>query len=372
MKKILPLMLFLITVLFTACQKDTPDEPEAISITHVLIGESAHIIVGQAITLNPTIIPSDATNKTITFRSTDKDVASVNAEGVITGLKTGKTTIILTSVNETATGKCEITVKSYTYPVTEVSIEETILLPTNTPLPIVANIVPTYANNPAVTWKSSNDAIVSVTSDGIMTGKKEGKATITVTTVDGNLTDECEVTVYVPATTGDFYYDDDTYSTNLNPEKTCIGIVCVNEWELEEKQRVVISLDEANLPWGPAKSVYLYNIDDGIANMNKIKTIPGWENDYPAFKWCDDKAKKSGKNWYLPAINELFGFFWYLDIINKSITRYGQSAPLVDKPIYWSSSERDSQNAHAFIVNSDSNDHLKNDPKGYVRAVLVF
>lgn len=379
MKKILPLMLFLTTVLFTACQKDTPDEPEAISITHVLIGESAHIIVGQAITLNPTIIPSDATDKTITFRSTDKDVASVNAEGVVTGLKTGRTTIILTSVNETATGKCEITVnEKYAFPLTEYSIlEETVSCFISGTVRLTESFVPANATNRSVIWKSSDETIVDVSYGSIM-GMSEGKATITATTVDGNITDKCVVTVIsnAPADTGDFYYDDGTFSSKVNPDKTCIGIVYIDYSAPEDKRRMIISLDEANVIWGTENvTTHVEDMNDGRVNMAKIKEIPGWDNTYPAFKWCDDKAKKSGKKWHLPASEELSTIAMNLYEINNAIARYDQSAPLIDKALYWSSTENVYTPQQALALEYSLGftfPYEKNDPNGYVRAVLVF
>lgn len=45
--------------------------------------------------------------------------------------------------------------------------------------------------------------------------------------------------------------------------------------------------------------------DNGEYNMNIIKKIPNWEDNYPAFKLCDDLNTEGVSGWYLPAINEL-------------------------------------------------------------------
>ena len=60
---------------------------------------------------------------------------------------------------------------------------------------LAAVVAPSDANNKAVRWESSDPTIVAVTTTGAISGKKEGSATITVTTVDGGLTATCEVTV---------------------------------------------------------------------------------------------------------------------------------------------------------------------------------
>ena len=61
-------------------------------------------------------------------------------------------------------------------------------------LTLTATVAPENATNKAVTW-STSEATVATVEDGVVTGVSAGTATITVTTVDGNFTDTCEVTV---------------------------------------------------------------------------------------------------------------------------------------------------------------------------------
>ena len=80
--------------------------------------------------------------------------------------------------------------------VTGVSLNyETYSLKVGKKLTLTPTIYPNDATNQNVTWKSSNAATASVTDAGIVTGIKEGSATITVTTKDGGYTATCEVTV---------------------------------------------------------------------------------------------------------------------------------------------------------------------------------
>ncbi|HKK62677.1 MAG TPA: Ig-like domain-containing protein [Bacteroidales bacterium] len=64
---------------------------------------------------------------------------------------------------------------------------------------IVATVVPEYADNPAVTWTSSDDNVATV-DGGVVTAVAAGSVTITATTEDGGLTATCDVLVAVPAT----------------------------------------------------------------------------------------------------------------------------------------------------------------------------
>ena len=60
---------------------------------------------------------------------------------------------------------------------------------------ITATVKPDNATNKNVTWSSSNTAVATVSESGVITGKSEGTATITATTVDGNYTAEATITV---------------------------------------------------------------------------------------------------------------------------------------------------------------------------------
>ena len=71
----------------------------------------AEIYIGQPFALTATVLPENATYKTLAWMSSDETVATVNENGVITAIKTGATTITATTLDgKTAT--CELTVKA--------------------------------------------------------------------------------------------------------------------------------------------------------------------------------------------------------------------------------------------------------------------
>lgn len=82
-------------------------------------------------------------------------------------------------------------------PVTGVSLDKETLTVAqfDDVIPLVATVTPANATNKELKWKSSDDTIVEVTNDGVVTGMKKGTATVTVETVDGNFKDTCVVTV---------------------------------------------------------------------------------------------------------------------------------------------------------------------------------
>jgi uncharacterized protein YjdB len=60
---------------------------------------------------------------------------------------------------------------------------------------LAASVSPSDATNKELDWESSDDAIATVTSSGLVTAHSTGNATITVVTADGGKTDHCSVTV---------------------------------------------------------------------------------------------------------------------------------------------------------------------------------
>ena len=148
---------------------------------------TAELYLGQPLTLTPTIVPANAYNKAVDWTSSDINVATVSAAGVVTPLQKGTATITAkTKDGSNKYASCTITVLDRAF-------DLTLSVPTSTPryngvnyvaingtLQIGTIVMPagfgcTYA------YKSSNSKVVSVSSDGLIKGIKNGSATITVT-----------------------------------------------------------------------------------------------------------------------------------------------------------------------------------------------
>lgn len=156
----------------------------------------AKVSRGKKLTLLATITPEDTTDKTITWTSSDKSIATVSNKGVVTGVKVSKDPIIITAT--TSNGKsaeCYVTV---TEPVTGIKIspkKKTIYV--GKTFTIKKTLYP-FGNdsiNRNVTWKSSNTKVATVNKSGKVTPKAGGKCTITCTSEDGGYVAKCVVTV---------------------------------------------------------------------------------------------------------------------------------------------------------------------------------
>ena len=158
---------------------------EDIKVTGVSFSNTTlNLATGSSMTLKPTISPSDATNKGLTWKSSDSSIVSVSDKGVITGRKEGKATITVTTKDGGYTATITVTVKDE--PVTGVKIQGNSSMIINGKQTLKAVISPSNATNKGVTWESSDPSIATVDSKGNVVAKAKGTVTITVTTKDGN------------------------------------------------------------------------------------------------------------------------------------------------------------------------------------------
>lgn len=179
---------------FTAtCEVTVTAPPAPIEVESISMKAATTIGIGSSETLVVTYYPEDAnTGKALTWKSDDTSIATVDANGKVTGVAAGKTTITATTANgKSAT--CVVTVQAIA--VTGVSLDKTsatIKIGSSTTLK--ATVTPDNATNKEVTW-SSSDATIAAVTNGTVSGLKEGTATITVTTKDGGYKAQCTVTV---------------------------------------------------------------------------------------------------------------------------------------------------------------------------------
>lgn len=150
--------------------------------------------VGDTETMFAQVIPSSADDKTVTWSSSNKQIASVDANGNVTALKAGDAWIKAVSVdNAEAKDSCKVTV---TQPVTGVllSKENYTFDKTGESVQLTATVQPEDASNKEVRWSSSNEN-VCIVQNGLVTAVAAGTATVMVTTIDGNFTANCIVKV---------------------------------------------------------------------------------------------------------------------------------------------------------------------------------
>ena len=164
---------------------------ETVPVASIALNKtSVSLKAGETVTLTATVNPSDATDKTITWNTSDASVATVQS-GVVTAIQVGSAAITAKSGDKTAT--CQITVE--VTPVTSITLNKTsVTLKIGETSTLTVNVTPSDATDKTVIWSSSDESIATV-DNGVIKGIKPGYATITATTRDGSKTSSCIVTV---------------------------------------------------------------------------------------------------------------------------------------------------------------------------------
>ncbi len=207
--------------------------PEKIPVTGVTLDQEAvELEIGASAVLTATVTPEDATDKTVTWSSSNETVATV-ADGVVTAVAAGTATITAKASEMEAT--CEVTVNESA----AVAVESVALDKTETTLVVgktetlTATVTPEDATDKTVIWTSSDESVTTVV-DGVVTAVAAGTATITAKA--GEMEAACavtvkpeegyEVTVNVAPSTAEvtFYAGSDT-TTALTTEVKDNGVV---------------------------------------------------------------------------------------------------------------------------------------------------
>lgn len=91
------------------------EDSEAIHVTGITLNESTvSIVKGNTFELEATVTPNDATDKSVTWSSSDENVATVDSNGVVSGVASGDATITVTTVDGGLTAQCSVSVSEYT------------------------------------------------------------------------------------------------------------------------------------------------------------------------------------------------------------------------------------------------------------------
>ena len=169
-----------------------------IVVTNISLNKTTMSLTkGQVTNLVATITPAKATNKAVTWNSSNANIVSV-VNGKITAKNVG-TAIITATTSNGKKATCRVNVKNVTIAVNSIKlkqIDRTIAVGTS--LQLNAIITPTNATNKTITWSSSNNKIAQVTKTGVVKGIKAGKVTITAKT-SNNKVATCIIRVNIPA-----------------------------------------------------------------------------------------------------------------------------------------------------------------------------
>lgn len=177
---------------FTAVANFTVTVP----VTGVSLNTTSYNLrVGQSARMDPIIIPSDATNKSVTYISTNSSVATVNSLGVIAAIGNGTCTITVRTVNGNFTASATVNVTTLVSKIT-LNASRITKLTTGQTYRTVARVTPENANNKTLAWSSSDINVATVSAVGLVTAIGNGVSVIAATSTDGsNISANFTVTV---------------------------------------------------------------------------------------------------------------------------------------------------------------------------------
>jgi uncharacterized protein YjdB len=239
------LMTGAIAVWTQSCNKDEPSDADEVDVTSVTVApDNAKLTVGDSVKLTATISPDNATNKDVTWTSSNTGVATVNSNGVVRALTAGTTNIIVTSSGNSAkTATCVITCSSNEP--TDVPVTDLTVTPKNATLTVgdsvtlTATVSPDNATNKDVTWTSSDSNVATVSSAGVVKALAAGTANIVVKSASNSeKTTTVEITVKAAV------------SVSLDPTSLLIPVGATRTLKVspdDVSQEVIWSSDDANV-----------------------------------------------------------------------------------------------------------------------------
>lgn len=172
---------------------NSPVSLASLTQTIVLDQSEVTIVRLQKIKLTASFAPADASTKA-KWTTSNRRVASVSSNGLVTGVKAGTAVITCTAKDGSGvSASCTVTV----IPIDPTSVrisKTTVILKPNKTVSLKATVSPKNTDFKSVTWTSDNPGVATVTYRGKVKGVGEGTATITASTTNG-ITASCTVTV---------------------------------------------------------------------------------------------------------------------------------------------------------------------------------
>ncbi|TDS14825.1 Ig-like domain-containing protein [Sphingobacterium paludis] len=169
---------------FVGCSKDEPINEKEVIGSEIAVAEvkfevsSGKAIIGSAVQLQVTIYPSNASNKNVKWESNNHNVATVDHNGLVKTYRNGEVEISATSENgnKKAVYKMDVSLLG----VTDIApLKNTYLILLGEKERITVTVVPENAENRKLVWKSSNESIATVSTEGVVTSLQKGDVIIT-------------------------------------------------------------------------------------------------------------------------------------------------------------------------------------------------
>ncbi|KAA6331579.1 hypothetical protein EZS27_019831 [termite gut metagenome] len=176
-------------VLLTACSP-TEETPKDIKVTSIYLSDvelnkDIVLVEDSEKQLNVVVSPEDATNKTLSYKSTNQAIFTVDSDGKLIAIKEGTAALIISTEDESNIILTHKVIVENLIPVTSLTLDNAregkIVLSKSGALQLQTTVLPDNASIKTVVYKSENENIFTVTPSGVLTGVNVGEAQLTVT-----------------------------------------------------------------------------------------------------------------------------------------------------------------------------------------------
>ena len=177
-----------------SCKKE---KIEFIDVTEIRLDkEKVTMSVGSTCRLTATVLPENATDKALVWKSDDESVATVDQEGLVKAIKGGSETVIRVATPKgDVKAMCKVAVEKEVVPVSGISLEKEVLKMTvGETYRLTAKVSPEDATDKTVVWKSDDESIATVDQEGLIKAIKGGSKT-TIIAASGEFSASCTVMI---------------------------------------------------------------------------------------------------------------------------------------------------------------------------------
>lgn len=277
----------------------------AIPVQSVTISQrTLTLYVDETASLSATVNPYNATDKTIRWGTSNRQVATVSANGVVTAKSVGTTVISALSTN-VKRDTCTVIVKER--PVIEVSSinisKTTASVNVGGYIYLSATAYPVTAINRSITWSSSDSSVATVDMNGTVKTLKMGTATITARASNG-VSARCSVTVTgIPVTQvsvdiGTFYVKGQTATikTTVYPDNATDKSV---KWSSSDSSVVYVDSNSVLHACGYGTATITADFDGGKVHYNATVKVGAYTPIDYVFLSTYNKSLQVGDTWTL-------------------------------------------------------------------------
>lgn len=312
-------------LMFAACEKpETEDKTVAVESVSLdkAISEGYELTEGTTLDISEyvTVLPENATDKTVSYSSSKTDIATVSEAGVITAVAEGETEITVKAGDKTATFTLTVKAKpAETVAVESITLDEEIAdgksVEEGQTLDIsgLFTVLPDNATDKTVSYASSNKDAATITDAGIITAVAAGESTISITSnSDANVKEEFTLTVTAKAPVNitainvtensKTYTSEDRKVYDLSEYFTVEPAENTDAVTFASSDEDVAKIENGKMSIGVAGEA---TITIAAQSNPEIKatitvTVKQYVGDYPRFEGDenDEQAAIEGENWY--------------------------------------------------------------------------